>query len=241
MPGFFWSRRSYRALARKIADFRPAVVHVHNTFPQLSPSVFWAASGAGVAVMQTLHNFRHVCANSTLLRGGRPAKGALASRHSGARYGCYAGSQMRTAAVAAIHSCIGAGHVPPPRGCFIALNGFSEEVFRRANFPAARTGSRSRTLCRFAPASNGSRNRQAVFAGTISHSKGVPLLLDAWRLSRFSESKLVLIGDGPERESLTNGMARTGRTSNGAGKLDRGQVLAACRRQPRPGFSFACL
>ena len=60
--------------ARKIADFPPDIVHVHNTFPQLSPSVFWAAQRAGVPVIQTLHNFRHVCADSTLLRDGKPCQ-----------------------------------------------------------------------------------------------------------------------------------------------------------------------
>ncbi len=71
VPSFLWSRRSYQGLCQKISEFQPDVVHVHNTFPILSPSVFWAGHRAGVPVVQTLHNFRPVCANALLLREGR--------------------------------------------------------------------------------------------------------------------------------------------------------------------------
>jgi hypothetical protein len=61
--GTVWSFRGYAAMRRAISDFCPDVVHAHNTFPLLSPSVFWAAHRAGVPVVQTLHNYRLTCAN----------------------------------------------------------------------------------------------------------------------------------------------------------------------------------
>ena len=50
--------------ARARADdrrFRPDVVHVHNTFPLLSPSVLYACRDADVPVVVTLHNYRLTC------------------------------------------------------------------------------------------------------------------------------------------------------------------------------------
>src|ERR1700737_4681511 len=56
--GAVWSRHGHRRTREAIARFAPHLVHVHNTFPLLSPSVLWAAGRAGVPVVQTLHNYR---------------------------------------------------------------------------------------------------------------------------------------------------------------------------------------
>ena len=42
---------------------RADVVHIHNTFPLLSPSVLYACRDAGVPVVVTLHNYKLLCAS----------------------------------------------------------------------------------------------------------------------------------------------------------------------------------
>src|SRR5439155_2162083 len=54
--GTVWSFRGYALTRKAIANLSPDVLHVHNTFPLLSPSVYWAAHKASVPVVQTLHN-----------------------------------------------------------------------------------------------------------------------------------------------------------------------------------------
>src|ERR1700756_1306662 len=49
------SRREIQDLLRKE---RPDLVHVHNTFMMVSPSVYQACQELGIPVLQTLHNFR---------------------------------------------------------------------------------------------------------------------------------------------------------------------------------------
>lgn len=58
-----WSSRTSNDLAELIRTFRPDVIHAHNTFPLISPSLYWVAKQAGVPVVQTLHNFRLMCLN----------------------------------------------------------------------------------------------------------------------------------------------------------------------------------
>jgi hypothetical protein len=41
-----------------------AINHFHNTFPVLSPSVYYGAHSGGAAVVQTLHNYRLLCPNA---------------------------------------------------------------------------------------------------------------------------------------------------------------------------------
>ena len=47
-----------RDLARQLRRDRPDVVHVHNTFPLISPSVLHACRDAGVPVVVTFHNYK---------------------------------------------------------------------------------------------------------------------------------------------------------------------------------------
>ncbi len=53
----------------------PDVVHCHNTFPLISPSIYWACAKEGVPVVQTLHNYRLLCLNAFLFRQSRCVKG----------------------------------------------------------------------------------------------------------------------------------------------------------------------
>jgi glycosyltransferase involved in cell wall biosynthesis len=241
VPGFFWSRSAYRALQEKIGDFQPAVVHVHNSFPQLSPSVFWAAHRAGVPVIQTLHNFRHVCAGATLLRDGKTCERCVGRPPWAAvRYGCYGASRARTAVVVAVnwlHSQLGTYRRV---NTFVVLNDFNREVFRRANFPVARMATKANFVPLPPPTSGDARNQQAVFVGAISQGKGVPLLLEAWDRNRLAQWKLVLIGDGPEREALERQWAHRP-DIEWCGKLERREVLkrvAASRWLVFPSLAY---
>ena len=51
----FYSRESSAVVKRKLASFLPDIVHVHNFMPTLSPSVFFAAKGAHIPIVLTLH------------------------------------------------------------------------------------------------------------------------------------------------------------------------------------------
>ena len=59
-----------RALARKIREFKPDVVHFHNQFPLISPLAIRAAHKSGTKVVMTLHNYRTVCAAGVPARDG---------------------------------------------------------------------------------------------------------------------------------------------------------------------------
>ena len=55
---------------RRLVRERPDVLHVHNTFPLLSPSVLLAARDAGVPVVATIHNYKLLCASGDFFRDG---------------------------------------------------------------------------------------------------------------------------------------------------------------------------
>ena len=88
-----WNFQTYREVTALIRERRPDVVHCHNTFPLVSPSVYWTAARQGVPVVQTLHNYRLVCINPYLYRNGRICEDCLGrSPIRGVFRRCYRGS-----------------------------------------------------------------------------------------------------------------------------------------------------
>ena len=56
-----WNQQIHHELRDLMHREKPDIVHVHNTFPVISPAVYYAANGEGIPVVQTLHNYRMLC------------------------------------------------------------------------------------------------------------------------------------------------------------------------------------
>src|SRR4029077_12590575 len=88
-----WASDSHRDIGALLREKRPEIVHVHNTFPLISPSIFWACREAGVPVVHTLHNYRLLCPQANFFRAGRPCEDCLSGGYwQGVVHGCYRNS-----------------------------------------------------------------------------------------------------------------------------------------------------
>lgn len=93
-----WNRQAQRRLLDWLKEQQPDVGHVHNWFPLLSPSVYGGLRGAGVPVVQTLHNYRLFCAGGMAWRDGEVCTDCIDGQRSRAvRRACYRGSSLQTA------------------------------------------------------------------------------------------------------------------------------------------------
>jgi glycosyltransferase involved in cell wall biosynthesis len=207
--GTVWSFHGYSLMKRAIASFSPDLVHVHNSFPLLSPSIFWAAHRAGIPAVQTIHNFRFACASATLLRNEKPCQDCVGRFPWPAlRHRCYQDSLPATSAVVAMnvfHKLMRT-FMSKVHG-YIVLNEFSKEIMLRAGLPEGRVHIKPNFVLEpdKLPVP---RQRQVVFAGVISRPKGVHLLLQAWAKVSAKDCNLVLIGDGPARIELEREYAK---------------------------------
>ena len=195
-----YSRSARDELSRQIADFRPAIVHVHNFFPLISPSAYDACRAAGVAVVQSLHNYRHICPGGQLTRDGHECEDCIgASPYQAALHGCYRGSHLGSFAVARmvdIHRRRGTWSHKVDR--FIALSAFAKSKFLAAGFPADRIEVKPNFAEDRVAATTAAR-AGALFVGRLSPEKGISALLGAWR---DLDVPLRLVGDGPLREHI---------------------------------------
>jgi len=191
-----------RALAQgKLQSFKPDVVHVHNFFPQISPSIYDACLDEGVPIVQTLHNYRLICPGAMLMRNGKICEQCITgSPYQAAWYGCYRGSKVGSLVVAhmvAQHRQQGTWQHKVNR--FIALTDFAKGKFVEAGFPADKIMVKANFV--YDPLAESPRNNPAtpgftLFVGRISEEKGIKTLLKAW--STLDDKTLLKVaGAGP--------------------------------------------
>ena len=63
-----WSGEVARALRGLLAEWRPDVAHLQNIHAYLTPSILPVLRRAGVPVVQTLHDYKWLCPDSSMLR-----------------------------------------------------------------------------------------------------------------------------------------------------------------------------
>jgi glycosyltransferase involved in cell wall biosynthesis len=66
-----YSREARRSVERLIAREKPDLVHLHNIYHQISPSILHSLRKNGLPVVMTLHDYKMVCPTYNLLRDGK--------------------------------------------------------------------------------------------------------------------------------------------------------------------------
>lgn len=74
---FVHSPEAVRKIGALIDATRPDLVHCHNIYHQLTPSIIGAAKARGVPVVLTLHDSKPVCPSYTRLSNGQPCSACL--------------------------------------------------------------------------------------------------------------------------------------------------------------------
>lgn len=195
-----WSKDSGRAFRAALAEFRPEVVHVHNTFAKISPAIYWEAARAGVPVVQTLHNFRLLCPQAMFLREGKVCEDCLGKLPwRGAVRACYRDSVAQSAVLASmvtVHRAMGTWQDKVTR--YIALNDFCRRKFIEGGLPADRIVIKPNFVDFDAPPA-GARNG-FLFVGRLSTEKGIETLVNAAR--SVDGAVIRVAGTGPEAHLL---------------------------------------
>ena len=74
---FVHSTEAVKNISRLINDTKPDIVHCHNIYHQLTPSIIGAAKKLGVPVVLTLHDYKPVCPTYNRLQQGEPCSKCL--------------------------------------------------------------------------------------------------------------------------------------------------------------------
>jgi glycosyltransferase involved in cell wall biosynthesis len=192
-----WSRSAASHVGSLLAREMPDVMHVHNLFPVLSPAILRPARAVGAPVVMTLQNFRLTCLPATLLRDGRICEDCLGKLPwRGVLHGCYRDSRAASAALALSLAVHRAAHTFDCVTTFAPASDFLRDKLARAGIDRQRM--RTRPNFAWETATREGAGDYFLFLGRLSVEKGVDTLTTTWGGRR----RLLVVGDGPERERL---------------------------------------
>ena len=196
-----WSFKTYREVKKIIKQEQVDVVHCHNIFPLISPSVYYAARKMNIPVVQTIHNFRFLCPNALFYKKGKICEECLTNNNfkSAIKNNCYRNSKLQTIIVVNMlkfHRLIGTFQ----KINYIFLTNFNknkfnklidinnENIFIKPNFIEKKYKLVRPTKL----------NTTFVYVARLDENKGIKFLIDVW--SEIDDYTLHIYGDGELKE-----------------------------------------
>lgn len=196
---FFTAIYSFKAkkkIAKEISSFKPDIIHVHNFFPLVSPSIYDAARTCNVPVIQTLHNFRIICPGALLLRDGKVCEKCIQGNFLNAIYHkCYRDSYFGSLSLASsdfIHKTMNTWNTKVD--AFICLTSFAKKKFVQSGIDEAILRIKPNFVDSETSISTDDRKNIGLFVGRISQEKGIMNLI---KIHDKMDGKIIFVGDGP--------------------------------------------
>jgi len=241
VPRTIWSPRTQSEFGLVLDRERPDLVHFHNTFMVMSPSVYAACKDRDIPVVQTLHNFRLSCPGGAFFRDGAPCEDcATKGLWSSVKHKCYRNSRLGTTTVAAMLAVNRAtGTWRNLVDCYIALTDFAKQgvissgippdkIYIKPNFVSPDPGMRAQV------------GDYALTASRLVVEKGTNTLLAAWKLLEGT-LPIRILGDGPQRKNMQARCENEGiRNVSLLGQTSRAEVVEQLRSARLAIFPSEC-
>lgn len=197
---FIYSSEAVRKIIELVVKEKPDILHCHNIYHQLTPSIMKAAKQLGVKVVLTLHDFKVVCPSYTRLRKGSPCDHCLEGDfYNVVRHRCGDGSlgkSMLLYAEAITQRFLGSYEAVDR---VITPSRFMANAVTRWRFPEERVTVLYNGVSTDQPPDIGDDGRYILFLGRLSREKGL-LTLGAAQAS--TSIRVIVAGTGPMEEFL---------------------------------------
>jgi len=206
----FWSNSYYNKVEELIKRNSYDLIHVQNFFPQISPSVFYAAKKHGTKIVMSVRNYRLVCPNALMYVNGNICDKCvgLSFPYPAIRHKCYKNDVAATSVATGMmtmHNIMNTWNAKIDG--FITISEFvkkqlikggvsSDKIHVKYNFVNAP----------FIPQPIEIYNRY-LYVGRLSTEKGVTNMLDAFNHPKLRNYKLTIVGDGPYMSLVQNAVA----------------------------------
>jgi len=213
-PSMVYSNEAKKKMALLIADFKPDIIHTFSIYVKLTPSILDAARKAGVPVVMSCNDYKHICPNYKLYCNGHVCED------------CAGGRFLK----AAVNRCCHDSLIFSVASSIEAFTHDALDIYRKnvhtflfaSDFMAHKTEEfwgkdsfRWRKLRNPFDSTkyeaNFSPNGAILFFGRLIEEKGVDVLIHA--ASKVPEAEFRIIGDGPDMNMLQR-LAETLKTKN---------------------------
>jgi len=213
----FYSWEAKRKFQALISDFQPDIIHIHNIYHQISPSILSVAKREKIPVVMHLHDYKLICPNYKLFTGGKICKRCRGGKY----YNCLFNKCLKDSYLKSFggtlemyfHHNIWRIYEKGIK-LFIAPSQFMKKTVEEFYWPA------EKIICLHnffnAQTENGRQDSQVntgsylLYFGRLSEEKGVSVLIEA--LAK-TEENLKIAGVGPEENKLKDLSSRLGLTT----------------------------
>jgi glycosyltransferase involved in cell wall biosynthesis len=221
-----WNLKAAARLRKKIKEFKPDIVHIHNWHFSSGPIVFRTAYEMGVPIIHTIHNFRLICPSATLYHNGQTFTNSVKCNFpwESVKRRTYRHSYIQTfwlAFTVWFHRQIGTWN---KISSFLFLTKFAEGMFKQNPMFSVVNG-RFYIKPNFLPnPSIKTRKRQNhfLFVGRLSPEKGILSIIEA---SKSGDFLVRVAGDGPLKELVIE-QAKTNSSLTYLGSLAPEQITS---------------
>ncbi len=111
LPRAIYDRRKQQQVAQIIDEFQPDIMHIFAINVHLTPAIVYAAKEAGVPVVVTMNDYKHICPNYKLYHHGSHCRDCKGGKfYNAAKNRCCKneyGLSIASALEAYVHSAIG--------------------------------------------------------------------------------------------------------------------------------------
>ena len=195
-----WSQQTRQQVTDALHQLAPDVVHVHNTFPLVTPSVLHACRDARVPVVATVHNYKLACASGEFFRDGHVCHDCReGSSLPAVVHGCYRGSAAATAPVV-LGSWLHARTWRNLVSAFLFISEAQRQLLAPLGLPADRSFVKHNFVPEPTTPSDLPAQPQIAYVGRLDRAKGIDVLMQGWDRYRArrdaSPLRLVIAGGG---------------------------------------------
>ncbi len=233
-PRMVYNTEAKHEMARLIADFKPDIIHAFAIYVELTPSILDAAREAGVPVVMSCNDYKHICPNYKLYHHGKICEDCRGGKFYSAIVNrcCHNSLVYSVASAVELYAHEAMNSYRKNVHTFLFASEFmarkTEEFWQGKNFKSAILRNPFDAKKHKATSKLGD---YALYFGRIIDEKGVDVLLEAAALA--PEIPLVVVGDGPDLASLKqHALDRGLRQVKFVGAKwgdELNEILAACR------------
>jgi len=213
-PRMIYSRDAKDAIEKLITDFKPDVLHAFAIYLELTPSILDAAKAANVRILMSCNDYKHICPNYKLFHHGKVCEDCKGGRFFKATLNrcAHDSTIFSVASTLEAYAHEAMGIYRKNVDIFLFASEFmarkTEEFWGHETFKWRKLRNPFNPLQYEA---NPCPGGYALYFGRIIDEKGVNILIDA--ALKVEQIPVIIVGDGPDLESLEDQVKATGVTN----------------------------
>lgn len=196
-----WSFEAAKKFSGLLAAFPPDIIHAHNIYHQISPSILDVAQKRKIPVVMTVHDYHLISPNYGMYDRGHVAEPSVRHPYWDTFRRRLIGGSLAKSTLSAFEGWL--HHVLDAYGwvsTFIAPSEFVRQKLVAHGIPEAKIEVVPHFIDLEGRAPRFESEARVAFIGRLSEEKGVDVLLRA--MKDVKRLTCAVIGDGPEKEKL---------------------------------------